>query len=229
MVRQRSHGAAPPNTFVREPKPAAKTNPPPSHPPIPPYLFARSNNPLTDSCALASAPVTAAVVFSALPASAYNSATGKLTTAAVDVLKASLQSAVTKTACSSCSVTIQKVLETDSGRVLFEATARRLQTAGGVTVTFTTTGGSTTQLAAVVSVSSTTAFTAAATTSVASTFPGVTASAPVAVNNPSPFAYGLLGLLALPVLALFFCCFYCKAQVPVPLKTVGPLAPGSSV
>jgi hypothetical protein len=187
----------------------------------------RSNNPSTDSCALATAPVTAAVVFSALPASALDAA-GKLTTAAVDVLKVSLQTAVTKTACGSCTVAIKKVLETRSGKVLFEAAARRLQTAGGVTVTFTTTGGSTAQLAAVVAASSTTAFTAAATTSVASTFPGVTASAApaTAADKPSPPLLGLLGLLGLLVVLPLAYFFFCKAKAPAPLKSVPK---GSSV
>ena len=163
------------------------------------------------------------MVFSALPATALDAA-GKLTPAAVDVLKASLQSAVTKTACSSCTVAIQKVLETGSGKVLFEAAARRLQTAGGVTVTFTTTGGSTAQLAAVVAASSTPAFTSAATTSVASTYSGVTASAApaAAADKPSAPLLGLLGLLVVLPLA-YFCC---KTKAPAPLKAA---APGSSV
>ena len=167
------------------------------------------------------------MVFSALPASALDAA-GKLTTAAVDVLKASLQSAVTKTACGSCTVAIQKVLETVSGKVLFEAAARRLQTAGGVTVTFTTTGGSTAQLAAVVAASSTTAFTAAATASVALQpgFSGVTASAApaAAADKPAPPLLGLLGLLGLLMVLPLAYVFCCKAKAPAPLKT----APGGS-
>ena len=186
-----------------------------------PFPTSRSNNPSRDSCALATAPVTAAVVFSALPATALDG-TGKLTTAAVGALKAALQSAVTKTACGLCTVAIQKVLETGSGKVLFEATARRLQTAGGVTVTFTTTGGSNAQLMAVVAASSTTAFTSAATTSVASTFPGVTAStaaaAPAAEKAPNYPPLALLGLAGLVVLLplAYFCC---RARKGAPLKS----------
>jgi hypothetical protein len=195
-----------------------------------------SNNPSTDSCALATAPATAAVAFSALPASALD-ASGKLTTATVGVLRAALQSAVTKTACSSCTVAIQRVLETGSGKVLFEAAARRLQTAGGVTVSFTTIGGSTAQLAAVVAASSTTAFTATATASVVLQpgFSGVTASAVAPMPSVSPTAsaeplLGLLGLLGLLValpLAYVFCR---KAKAPAPLTSVAKAAPsGSSV
>ncbi len=158
------------------------------------------------------------MAFSALPATSLDAA-GKLTAAAVDVLKTALQAAVTKTACATCSVAIQKVLETSSGKVLFEAAARRLQT-GSVLVTFATTGASKTQLDAVAAASTSTAFTAAATAAVAAQpgYAGVTAAAPPAAPAAAadkPPLLGLLGLLGLLVVLPLAYFFFCKAPTPL--------------
>ncbi len=188
----------------------------------------RSNNRSSDTCALATAPVTASIIFSSLPAVAIDTSTGNLTTAAVGVLKASLQSAVASTVCATCSVAVQRVLETGSGKALFVAAARRLQ-AGGVAVTFSTTGGSTAQLAAVTVAASSPAFAAAATAAIAaqpgyagvaassvatssataSASPSVaassmSASAAAAAEKP-PALLALLALLLLPPLAYLVC------------------------
>ena len=96
--------------------------------------------------------VTNAVAFNSLPSTAVNAISGTLTTAAQGVLLGALRTAVTSV-CAACTVTLKKVVDSSSGKTLFEA--RRLQTTYGVTVTFVTSGSSATQLAAVTTAAST--------------------------------------------------------------------------
>ena len=114
------------------------------------------------------APVTNAATFNSLPFDAVNATSGALTARAVAVLTAALETAV-KSVCAACTVTVTKVVDSSSGKTLYEA--RRLQTTYGVTVhvTYATSGASAASLAAVTVASSTAAFTAAATTALQNT------------------------------------------------------------
>ena len=187
------------------------------------------NSPASEPCALAT-PVFASLSFSALPASSYSTdASGQksLTQTAVQVLQNAIETAVRASACATCTVKLQRAVDSATGVTLFSApvSSRRLQTSSGLLVTFSTSGGSTAQLAAVSSATATSAFAAAVTTVVASSpgYSGVTATA-VPVQGPSVGA-AMLGLLGLLALALLFPVAYVVCIKKRPTKT----APGALI
>ena len=144
---------------------------------MPPYLAASfplydialcntaaCNAPTTDTCALAAAPVVAAVSFAGLPASSI--ANGALTSAALTTLQMSISTAVA-TSCPGCTANVTSVVDAVTAQVYYPPGGRRAAAAGaaralaglGVVVVFTTTGGST---AAMTAATSGTAFAAPA-------------------------------------------------------------------
>jgi hypothetical protein len=187
-----------------------------------------------DQCAPADRPVQLDLKFAGIPdAKITTDARGKraLVPAAVEVLRASIETAVQANACATCSVTLTKVVEDATGSTLYEAPtsgARRLQAGTSVTTTFATSGGSVAQLAAVTAAASSLAFTATVTSVVASNpeYSSVTASAPVTPGQIAA-ALGLLGLLALLVLVPAVYCFCKKAAAPKTAPT--PTGPGAMV
>ena len=171
------------------------------------------NNPATDACALASAPVSVTASFSGLPDSAAD-ATGKLTPAAVTLLTASLSTAVQSSACATCSVTVTKVLDTSKNTVVFNASRRRELALGALAVTFAVAGASTQTLAGVAAAATAPAFSQAATKALVSTGGSAYASvavsmAPASTNSTGsagsagsassagPMLIGLVGLVGL--------------------------------
>jgi hypothetical protein len=173
-----------------------------------------------DQCAPAERPVQLNLKFAGIPNTKIaTDASGKktLVPAAVEVLRASIETAVQASACATCSVTLTKVVEDATGNTLYEApagaAARRLQAGTSVTTTFATSGGTTAQLAAVSAAASSPAFIDTVTSVVAANpeYSGVTASAVVTPGQIAA-ALGLLGLLALLVLVPIVYCFCIKKK-----------------
>jgi hypothetical protein len=184
------------------------------------------NSPTADTCALATAPVTAAVVFNTLPPAAVDS-TGKLTDAAKNLLTSSIKAAVNANGCATCTVTLKSVVDS-TGKTLYSA-ARRLQT-GAVTVTFSAVGGSAAALSAVASAASAPSFTSTVTAAVVQSggaaYAGVTAAAAPASSGSPPSSgdwekLGLLGLLGLLLVVPAVWWFFCRHK-----KAEAPPAPG---
>ena len=184
------------------------------------------NSPTADTCALATAPVTAAVVFNTLPPAAVDS-TGKLTDAAKNLLTNSIKAAVNANGCATCTVTLKSVVDS-TGKTLYSA-ARRLQT-GAVTVTFSAVGGSAAALSAVASAASAPSFTSTVTAAVVQSggaaYAGVTAAAAPASGGSPPSTrdwekLGLLGLLGLLLVVPAVWWFFCRHK-----KAEAPPAPG---
>ena len=209
------------------------------------------NAPAADACALATVPITAAVVFNMLPTSAVNATSGTLTDAAKTLLTNSIKAAVAANGCATCTVTLQRVVDS-AGNTLYSAAARRLQT-GAVTVTFSTVGGSQAALNAVVAAASAPSFTSAVAAAVAQSggaaYAGVAVSAPPVPAAPSGSGpsttttaswqpLGLLGLLSLLVVApaVWWCYIKAKeagappakkAEAPPAKLVLGELAPAT--
>ena len=193
------------------------------------------NNPAADACALVTVPITAAVVFNMLPTTAVNATSGKLTDAAKTLLTNSIKAAVNANGCATCTVTLQRVVDS-AGNTLYSAAARRLQT-GAVTVTFSTVGGSQAALNAVAAAASAPSFTstvaAAVVQSGGAAYAGVTVSAAPAGSGPSTASWqplgllGLLGLLVVAPAAWWFCCKAKKAEAPPAKLVIGELAPAA--
>lgn len=176
------------------------------------------NAPSLDACAISTTPVTATVAFNNLPANATD-LTGKLTPAAAIVLTTSIQKAV-GTACSTCRVTLQTVVDA-AGKTLFSA-ARRLQ-AGSVIVTFSVSGGTTTALARVAAAAASPAFAAAVTSALAATpgYGGVTATSTASTPAKPDPPLGLLGLIAVLLLVpiAYFACKRSGAKAVMPQQS----------
>ena len=199
------------------------------------------NAPTGDGCALSTTPVITTVTFSGLPATATD-ASGTLTNAALGFLQTALGTAVTTTACSTCSVKVTSVVDTSTGKTIFTLTVgsrRRLAAPGALAVTFSVTGASASTLAAVATAAAAPAFAAAATTALVTaggaSYSGVSA-APVAAapataaNSTSPALLGLLALLALLVAvpaAYFLCCKKGAAAKVVSSPPAAPPAPSA--
>jgi hypothetical protein len=177
------------------------------------------NNPATDACALASAPVSVTVSFSGLPDSAAD-ASGKLTPAAVTLLTASLSTAVQSSACATCSVTVTKVVDTSKNTVVYSASRRRELALSALAVTFDVAGASTQTLAGVAAASTAPAFSQAATKALVSTGGSAYASVAVSVapasatsaGSSSPALIGLVGLVGLLFVGLAVYCVCIKKK-----------------
>ncbi len=198
------------------------------------------NNPATDTCALASAPVSVTASFSGLPDSAAD-ATGKLTPAAVTLLTASLSSAVQSSACATCSVTVTKVVDTAKSTVVFNASRRRELALGALAVTFDVAGASTQTLAGVAAAATAPAFSQAAAKALAAKGGSAYASVAVSVAPTStttagvagvagPALIGLVGLVGLLFVgaAVYFVCIKKSAgasKVGEPLPQQGMALP----
>jgi hypothetical protein len=145
------------------------------------------NAPAADACALATAPVLATLIFTRLPASAQNNATGRLSASGLAAVQAAATAGVLASACTTCHVNVSRVLDLGTGAVtVYAAAPRRLSLGelGPLAITFALTGSSNATLAAAAGAVSSPIFGAAAAASLAATpdFAGV-AFAPVA-----PFA-----------------------------------------
>ena len=204
------------------------------------------NGGAADQCAPAERPTRHDIKFAGIPdAQMATDASGKksLIPAAVEVLRASIETAVQASACATCSVTLTRVVEDATGNALYEApadaaaAARRLQAGTSVTTTFATSGGSAAQLAAVDAAATSPAFSATVTSAVAANpgYSGVTASAAITPAKVAA-ALGLLGLLALLILVpIVYCICKKKAAAAAAAKTApaGALVinapPGSTV
>ena len=125
------------------------------------------NSAASDTCALATTPVFAAVQLTGLPAAAFAS-DGTMTAAGVGVIAASLQASMAATGCATCTATISLITDAATGSVLYtRASARRLAPAGGVTVQFALSGASALVLQGAAAKATSASFLDALTTSLA--------------------------------------------------------------
>ena len=149
----------------------------------------------------------ATLIFTRLPASAQDAATGKLSASGLAAVQAAVSAGVAASACSTCIATVTRATDASSGAAVYGA-ARRL--ALDVKVTFDLTGASATKLTEAAAAAASPSFFSAAAGSLALE-PGYAAvtvaagAAPVATatSAPAPTATSAAAQGAAPAPAVF--------------------------